>query len=239
MIKHFMEKYPVNYALVRPAICIDPRVMAGYPEKAREKMKKKLKEKTAAYAKINVTVTFKENPFAVAVITPIKKRTHSLKTSEEIIFVDSTSSCDAENHAVTFVLTPCAAGAVPVGIFIAKGQTEESYKQVFNLLMDIMKESAFKGKAAPATFITDDSEAEINAMKKIWPSSSNFLCIFYVVQTVWRWLWDSKNGIPNDSRRQLMPYFQSILYAESPACAKEIYLNANGYIGSCIPTYPL
>ncbi|GBN97797.1 Ubiquitin carboxyl-terminal hydrolase 15 [Araneus ventricosus] len=40
MIKHFMQKCPVNYALVRPAICIDPLVMAGYPEKAQEKMKK-------------------------------------------------------------------------------------------------------------------------------------------------------------------------------------------------------
>ncbi|GBN77831.1 hypothetical protein AVEN_18657-1 [Araneus ventricosus] len=40
MIKHFMQKCPVNYALVRPAICIDPRVMAGYPEKAQQKMKK-------------------------------------------------------------------------------------------------------------------------------------------------------------------------------------------------------
>ncbi|GBN37384.1 hypothetical protein AVEN_218385-1 [Araneus ventricosus] len=35
-----MQKCPVNYALVRPVICIDPRVMAGYPEKAQEKMKK-------------------------------------------------------------------------------------------------------------------------------------------------------------------------------------------------------
>ncbi|GBN08520.1 hypothetical protein AVEN_113923-1 [Araneus ventricosus] len=42
MIKHFMQKCPVNYALVRHAICIDPRVMAGYPEKAQEKMKKVL-----------------------------------------------------------------------------------------------------------------------------------------------------------------------------------------------------
>ncbi|GBN85719.1 T-complex protein 1 subunit theta [Araneus ventricosus] len=40
MIKHFMQKCPVNYALVRPVICIDPRVMAGYPEKAQEKMRK-------------------------------------------------------------------------------------------------------------------------------------------------------------------------------------------------------
>ncbi|GBN32177.1 hypothetical protein AVEN_50765-1 [Araneus ventricosus] len=58
-------------------------------------------------------------------------------------------------------------------------------------------------------------------------------------QSVWRWLWDSKNGIPNDSRRQLMYYVQSILYAQFPACAKDANLNAIGYIGSCIPTYPL
>ncbi|GBM29180.1 hypothetical protein AVEN_27796-1 [Araneus ventricosus] len=43
MIKHFMHKCPVNYALVRPAICIDPPVMAGYPEKAQERMKKIVK----------------------------------------------------------------------------------------------------------------------------------------------------------------------------------------------------
>ncbi|GBN89158.1 hypothetical protein AVEN_214764-1 [Araneus ventricosus] len=43
MIKHFIQKCPVNYALVRPAICIDPRVMAvsrkstGKNEKGIEK----------------------------------------------------------------------------------------------------------------------------------------------------------------------------------------------------------
>ncbi|CAL1286321.1 unnamed protein product [Larinioides sclopetarius] len=95
---------------------------------------RKLKEKITIYTKVNVTVAFKENPFAVAVLTPIMKRAHSLKTSEEIIFVDSTSSCDAENHTITFMLTPCSAGAVPVGIFITKGQTEESYKQGLNLM---------------------------------------------------------------------------------------------------------
>ncbi|GBO45284.1 hypothetical protein AVEN_168729-1 [Araneus ventricosus] len=40
MIKHFMHKCSVNYALARPAICIDPRVMAGYPEKTQEKNEK-------------------------------------------------------------------------------------------------------------------------------------------------------------------------------------------------------
>ena len=35
MIKHFLQKCPVNYALGRHAPCIDPREMAGYPERDR------------------------------------------------------------------------------------------------------------------------------------------------------------------------------------------------------------
>ncbi|GBN11552.1 hypothetical protein AVEN_246250-1 [Araneus ventricosus] len=197
------------------------------------------------YRNCNVQAEFQENPFAVAIVTPIMKRSHCLPTSKEIIFVDSTSSCDAESHSVAFMLTPCAAGwlvvlgflaqeppsaagAVPVGIFITKGQTESSYKQGFRLILNILKESAFCNKGGPATFITDDSDAEISALKKTWPQSQHFLCIFHVGQAVWRWLWDSKNGIPNNYRKQLMSHFQQIMYAETPACAEEAYLNAVG-----------
>ncbi|GBN19422.1 hypothetical protein AVEN_270188-1 [Araneus ventricosus] len=202
-------------------------------------MIEKLKEKMTTYRNCNVQVEFEENPFAVAIVTPIMKRSHCLPTSKEIIFVDSTSSCDAESHSVTFMLTPCAAGAVPVGIFITKGHTEGSYKQGFRLILNILKESAFCNEGGPATFITDDSDAEISALKKTWPQSQHFLCIFHVGQAVWRWLWDSKNGIPNNYRQQLISHFQQIMYAETPACAEEAYLNAVGYVGSFIPTYPL
>ncbi|GBN51709.1 hypothetical protein AVEN_263808-1 [Araneus ventricosus] len=169
------------------------------------------------YRNCNVQVEFEENPFAVAIVTPIMKRSQGLPTSKEIIFVNSTSSCNAESHFVAFMLTPCAAGAFPVGNFIRKGQTEDSYKQDFRLILNILKESAFCNKGGPATFITDDSDAEISVV----------------------WLWDSKNGIPNNYRQQLMSHFQQIMYAETPACAEEAYLNTVGYVGSYIPTYPL
>ncbi|GBN14235.1 hypothetical protein AVEN_59386-1 [Araneus ventricosus] len=175
------------------------------------------------YRNCNVQVEFEENPFAVAIVTPIVKR----------------CSCDAESHSVTFMLTPCAAGAVPAGIFITKGQTEGSYKQGFRLILNILKECAFCNKGGPATFITDDSDAEISTLKKTWPQSQHFLCIFHVGQAVWRWLGDSKNGIPNNYRQQLISHFQQIMYAETPAYAEEPFLNAVGYVGSYIPTYPL
>ncbi|XP_055924404.1 uncharacterized protein LOC129956510 [Argiope bruennichi] len=173
----------------------------------------KLKQQIVSYANINTEVACEENPFVVAVVTPIIKRSLSLPTSQEITFFDSISSCDSESHSVMFMLASCAAGAVLVEIFIAKGQTEDSYKQGFTLVLNILKELVFHRHT---TFITADLNIEVSALKKIWPESQHYLCIFHVGQALWRWLWDSKNGIPNNYRRQLVSQFQKIMYAETP-----------------------
>lgn len=73
------------------------------------------------YEKDDIIVNFKQNPFAVVILTPMMKRAHLLKTSSDIVFVDSTSACDPENHTITFVLAHCAAGGVPLGIIITRG----------------------------------------------------------------------------------------------------------------------
>ncbi len=165
------------------------------------------------------------------------KRAHKLPCTEDIIFVDTTSSCDAESHAVTFLLAPCSAGAVPVGIIISRGQGEEAYTQGFTLLRECLHQSGFNLSGSPKLFLTDNSEAEIKALKKTWPQSNNLLCIFHVGQAVWRWLWDGKNAIPKEHRRQLMSLFQSILYAFNEEAATAAYLNATGYVGTFLPTY--
>ncbi|KFM75476.1 hypothetical protein X975_06892, partial [Stegodyphus mimosarum] len=72
------------------------------------------------------------------------KRAHQLAASQEVVFVDSTSSCDSENHSITFMLTSCAAGAAPLGIIITKGQTQDIYTQGFQLLKDNISESFYK-----------------------------------------------------------------------------------------------
>ena len=55
------------------------------------------------YEDNGIAVNFSEDAFAVAIVTPIMKRAHNLKSSSEIVFVDSTSSCDPENHSITFM----------------------------------------------------------------------------------------------------------------------------------------
>lgn len=93
------------------------------------------------YEENGITVCFSEDPFAVVILTPIMKRAHKLKSSGEIVFVDSTSSCDPDNHSITLMLCPCSAGAVSLAVIITKGQTEESYKKGFELMNEAIKKN--------------------------------------------------------------------------------------------------
>jgi len=154
------------------------------------------------------------------------KRAHKLQSSQDIVFVDTTSCCDSEDHYITFVLTPCAAGAVPLGIIITKQQSYNAYVAGFRLLKGAFKPS-FNGKGFPNIFLTDQSEAEITAFETVWPESTNLLCIFHVLQAVWRWLWDSKHGIPKQERPRLMASFQNILYSTTKDQANEAFNEAN------------
>lgn len=157
------------------------------------------------------------------------KRANESPSSSNLIFVDSTSSCDSENHSITFFLTLCAAGAIPIGIVITKGQTEQAYNSGFTLLKGLL-ENPLNRNEGGTIFMTDNSSSLINAIQCLWPGSTNLLCTFHMGPAVWRWLWDSKHGIPKDYRPRLMKFFQKILYSTNATQALEEYYNALGYI---------
>ena len=116
-----------------------------------------------------------------------------------------------DNHAITFVLTPTAAGAVPLGVLITDSASEASYTTAFNLLKQILPPSSFGGNGWPATFMTDDSDAERNALHSVWPDSVLRLCLFHVPQAVWRWLWSATHNISKEDRQILMTEFRRII----------------------------
>lgn len=150
------------------------------------------------------------------------RRVHQMKEAKEIIFVDSTSACDPLNHSITFVMCPSSAGAVPLAIILTKGQTYDCYCQGFKLINEAVLEG-FCGQKYPNLFLTDQSPAEINAINSVWPKSITLLCTFYVLQAVWRWLWDSTHNIPIEKRKPLMKSFQNILYADNIIDAENAY----------------
>jgi len=86
---------------------------------------------------IGVQIAIKaDKPWVVLIVTPIMKRSQKLLSSQEIIFVDSTSSVDTTSSTVTVILTPSKAGAIPLAILIHEGQSEQSYVRAFSLLQE-------------------------------------------------------------------------------------------------------
>jgi len=171
----------------------------------------------------SATVAVQEEPFAVAILTPIMARAHAGQWARDVCFVDSTASCDAENHVITFMLTPTVAGAVPLAVIVTDSTSTASYVAGFMLLQSILPGNAFGGQGFPSVFVTDDSDAERSALRECWPAAVLRLCLFHVAQAMWRWLWADKNKVYREDRKVLMTEFQRIMYATSILEAENAY----------------
>jgi len=153
------------------------------------------------------------------------QRAH-LPYSKDIVFADTTASCDAHNHAITFMLTPCAVGAIPLAVIVTKGQSFNDYKAGFELAQRCFGDDGFGGQQFPKIFMTDDSEAERQALKTVWPDSKQLLCRFHVCQSIWRWLWSNENNIEKSDRPILYNFFSKILNAPTTEIAEVAYNEA-------------
>ncbi|KAG0444722.1 hypothetical protein HPB47_013458 [Ixodes persulcatus] len=178
----------------------------------------KLAEKESTYLKqgVDVKTTKSEDGtcWAVLVVTPIMRRTQGLDTARQIVFLDSTASCDESQSTVTVVLTATPAGAIPLAVLLHSSQNTESYTAAFRLLKQNYP-SCFGGAHAPQTFMSDNSAAEKAALQATWPEANQLLCHFHVAQAEWRWLQAARNNVSRDERRELMIAFQKIMYATS------------------------
>ena len=74
-------------------------------------------------------------------------------------------------------------------------------------------------------FITDDCEAERNALKLVWPESVQLLCIFHYLQSWWKWLWDSNHGIADQDRQPIMQVIHALVYMTSEEDLEQRYKN--------------
>lgn len=64
------------------------------------------------------------------------KRAQTLQSSNEVIFIDSSRSCEITSSTLTVCLTTTKAGAIPIAVLIHKDQTIENYTNAFNLLKE-------------------------------------------------------------------------------------------------------
>lgn len=102
-----------------------------------------LEEKIKMYSECGTDIAIKgagESSMALAILTPTMKRIHKIKNFCQLIFVDSTSSCDDLNYSITFLLSSTPFGALPIGVLLSSGQSAESYSNGFRLLQQLVGE---------------------------------------------------------------------------------------------------
>ncbi|XP_071044223.1 uncharacterized protein [Parasteatoda tepidariorum] len=87
----------------------------------------KIDEKSKEYEEKGATVVHDFNgTWAVLVVTAIMKRVHNLNWASEIIFVDSTASCERSGATLTILLTATKIGALPIATIVHENQSTDS-----------------------------------------------------------------------------------------------------------------
>ena len=99
------------------------------------------------------------------------------------------------------------------------------------LFKSILPDKAFYNSPnGPNVFMTDNCEELRNSLHRIWPDSCLLLCIFHILQQVWRWLHDKNHGLSPNDRVEIMKMFRRIVYAQTIAefeKATTMLLNSN------------
>ncbi|XP_057311257.1 uncharacterized protein LOC130649070 [Hydractinia symbiolongicarpus] len=83
--------------------------------------------------------------------------------------------------------------------------------------------------------MTDNCDELKDALHAVWPKSRLLLCIFHLMQQVWRWLFDKKHGISQHDRPVIMAKFRKVVYAELETEMEEVY---DKLLDSFGPKYP-
>ena len=128
-------------------------------------------------------VLLRQEQFILIIITTLMQRIlQTYSTQPQSIFIDSSASCDQVNTSLTLVLIATKAGAVPTSVSLHDSQTKASYT-VFSQLRESW---AAISPIQLVSIMTDDAAAMKNALASVWPRTRQPLCLFHVLQALWR-----------------------------------------------------
>ncbi|RIB19380.1 hypothetical protein C2G38_2182064 [Gigaspora rosea] len=127
------------------------------------------------------------NAFILCIVTNLMARIHKkIPQAQEICYIDASVSFDPLNISITLLYTSCAAGALPLGLFLTSNEQEITIEKALTLLKTILPPNAFYGQGPQARPL-----------------------IF------WRWIYDSKHQIEKEDRMYIMENMKKILYSLS------------------------
>lgn len=190
-----------------------------YGGRDKESIVEIITAKQKYYEELGVQVLVRSKPLLIVVITPIMKRIFLEDFNNEIVFIDSSGSCDQTSTCVTFIFTANKIGAMPLACVLHTEQTEANYTLAFSAVKEALESN--NKIFEPKIVMTDDSFAERNALKAVFPTSRLLLCIFHICQAFWRWLWQREHKVEKNDRKIIMQSFRDILFSMTPEEAEE------------------
>ena len=164
-------------------------------------------------------------PLIIAACTPLMARVHqSIRQAEELIFCDSTSSLERYNCSLFVLSTRSPAGGLPLAVVITSDEKENTIKVALEKVKEVVPQnSLWHQSGGPKVIMTDDSATERGALADVWPDACLLLCTFHFLQSRWTWLYDSKNKIKNEHRRELIGKVKELVYAKSEKQLLSLY----------------
>ena len=60
----------------------------------------------------------------------------------------------------------------------------------------------------------DELASQREALRNVWPNARLLLCLFHYLQRWWKWLWEGKQGIDKDDRKEIMQFVRKLVYTK-------------------------
>jgi hypothetical protein len=105
-----------------------------------------------------------------------------IKFYYKVVILDATYNTNSQDMPLLeFVGVEATGKSFCIAFTLLPGEREEDYQAAIQQFRDIIKEAEVP---FPGVFITDKSEAEINAVKQIFPNAAHILCLWHANQSV-------------------------------------------------------
>ena len=130
--------------------------------------------------------------------------------ARDMAFLDSSSNMEEFSLRVFLMVTHSVVGALPLEIIITSDETTETLNGAIRLFKASLPANAFygNGPGMGPKVMTDNCSELRAALNTQWPNTVVVLCIFHILQQVWRWLHDKKNAIILAERQHLLLCFK-------------------------------
>ncbi|XP_066926380.1 uncharacterized protein [Clytia hemisphaerica] len=155
------------------------------------------------------------DPFILVIITSLMLRVHkTIQNSGELVFIDSSGGMEEFDLRVFVIVTHSFVGALPLGIIVTSDETTETLTRAFEMYSSLLPAYAFHSSPfGPGIIMTDNCDELYDALHAVWPNAKLLLCLFHIMQQVWRWLFDKNHVILQVDRPEIMCMFRKIVYA--------------------------